>query len=97
MSSNLVYSCWSFSNGEVTNIRNDNWFLKGSVFVWLVDDHIMKLKMGLCSCPNWNFLTKVYMALVTRKQLPFDDGIWIIKQENKIKLELEFLAQLWNL
>jgi hypothetical protein len=34
------------------------------------------------------------MALVTRKQLPFDDGIWIIKQENKIKLELEFLAQL---
>jgi hypothetical protein len=28
---------------------------------------------------------KVYMALVTRKQLPSDDGIWIIKQENKNK------------
>ncbi len=37
---------------------------------------------------------KVYMDLVTRKQLPCDDGIWIIKQEKKVKLELEFFAQL---
>ncbi len=30
---------------------------------------------------KWKSSYKAYMALVTRKKLPFDDGIWIIKQE----------------
>jgi hypothetical protein len=37
---------------------------------------------------------KVYMAFVTRKQLLFDDGIWIIIIIKRKKIELKFLAQL---
>jgi hypothetical protein len=43
--------------------------------VWLVDDHFMKLKMGLCSCPNGNLLIKL---------------TWLLSQEKNYLLMMEY-------